>query len=91
MFKCHFAFFLIRSLISSFASNWTSACEVEFCLSAEVRGVPGLNTESLCARKDLFHYSASRKPPDKAAMDSWLVLFILYLPTPLHLSTPAVA
>lgn len=86
MFKCHFIFFLIRSLISSFASNWTSACEVEIWLSVEVSSMPGLNTESLCVLKDLFHYFASRKGllPDKAAVDSWLVLFILSLPTPLH-------
>lgn len=88
MFKCHFTFFLTRSLIYSFASNWTSACEVQFWLSAEVIAVcewavPGLNTESLC---ELFHYFAVRKVLllDKDAVDSWLGLFILSLPTPLH-------
>lgn len=39
MFKCHFTFLLIRSVISSFGSNGTSACKVEFWLSVVVSGV----------------------------------------------------
>lgn len=39
MFKCHFTFLLIRSVISSFGSNGTSACKVEFRLSVVVSAV----------------------------------------------------
>lgn len=72
MFKCHFAFLLIRSLISSFASNWTSACEVKFWLSVKVSSMPDLNTEPLRAKKDLTRYFALKKGllVDKPAMDS---------------------
>lgn len=83
MFKCHFTFLLIRSLISSFVSNWTSACEAEVWLSVDVRSAPGLNTECLCAEKDLSHYFALGR-----GFTTWPgyhgQLFILSLPTPLH-------
>lgn len=79
--------FLNRSLISSFASNWTSACEVEFWVSEEVSSMPGLNTEHSCTQKHFFfHYFALRKGllPDRATVDSQLVLFILSLHTNLY-------